>query len=115
MEAKEQNIPLWGLEKSAFKTSHAQVGAYLLGLWRLPALIVEAVAFHHEPAKGGVSGQYALTAVHAANVIEQEEQRQEGSINTSKLDSQYLVDVGVVDRVEVWREQWRHAVTKRHK
>ncbi len=115
IEAKKQNIPFLGLEKAAFKTSHAQVGAYLLGLWRLPARIVEAVAFHHEPTEGSISGESVLTAVHAANIIEQEEQRQEESINTSKLDSQYLVDGGVDDRLEVWREQWRHAATKHHK
>lgn len=110
IEAKEQNIPLWRVEKEAFNTSHAEVGAYLLGLWRLPVPIVEAVALHHEPAKGGVSGVRVLTAVHAANVIEQEEQSQAGAINTSKLDGQYLVDVRAGDRVKVWREQWRHGL-----
>ena len=81
-----------------------------MGLWRLPAPIVEAAAFHHEPAKSGVPGVRALTAVHAANVIEQEEQSQAGAINTSKLDGQYLVDVRAGDRVKVWREQWRHGL-----
>ena len=111
IEAKEQNIPLWRVEKEAFNTSHAEVGAYLLGLWHLPAPIVEAVALHHEPVNTSVPGVCALTAVHAANVIEQEEQA-ESSINTSKLDGEYLVDVGAGDRVEVWREQWRHALRK---
>ncbi|MCZ6668353.1 MAG: response regulator [Gammaproteobacteria bacterium] len=114
LEAKEHNIPLWLVEKEAFKTSHAEVGAYLLGIWGLPGSIVEAVALHHEPAKarvGGVRALTALTTVHIANVIEQEEQKQvESSINTSELDSQYLVDIGAGDRVEVWREQWRHAL-----
>ncbi len=53
-----------------------------------------------------------LTAVHVANVIEREEERQEGSISNSELDSEYLVDVGVGDRVEVWRKQWQHALRK---
>lgn len=114
-EAKEQNLPLWLAEKEAFRTSHADVGAYLLGIWGLPAPIVEAVAFHHEPTKGGVSEVRALTTVHAANVIEREEERQEGPIDTSTLDNQYLADVGAGDRVEVWREQWRrHPLMKGH-
>ena len=29
---------------------HAEVGAYLLGLWGFPNSIVEAVAFHHAPS-----------------------------------------------------------------
>src|SRR4029077_18261297 len=29
--------------------THAEIGAYLLGLWGLPYAIVEAVALHHTP------------------------------------------------------------------
>lgn len=36
-------------ELEAFGATHAEVGAYLLGLWGLPADIVEAVRFHHRP------------------------------------------------------------------
>ena len=45
---KEQNITLNQAEQSVFGTSHAEVGAYLAGLWGLPDAIVEAVAFHHQ-------------------------------------------------------------------
>jgi HD-like signal output (HDOD) protein len=31
-------------------SSHAEVGAYLLGLWGLPDSIIEAIALHHRPA-----------------------------------------------------------------
>lgn len=31
------------------KVSHAEIGAYLLGIWNLPIHIVEAVAQHHKP------------------------------------------------------------------
>ena len=50
-------------------TTHAEVGAYLLGLWGLPDPIVEAVAWHHNP--GGCPGKAftPLTAVHAADAI----------------------------------------------
>jgi putative nucleotidyltransferase with HDIG domain len=34
-------------EREVFGADHAQVGAYLLGLWGLPDPIVEAVAWHH--------------------------------------------------------------------
>ncbi len=37
-------------EYAVMKTSHAELGAYLLGLWGLPDSIVEIVAFHHEPS-----------------------------------------------------------------
>jgi putative nucleotidyltransferase with HDIG domain len=38
-------------EYTVMKTSHAELGAYLLGLWGIPDNIVEAVAFHHRPSK----------------------------------------------------------------
>ncbi len=38
-------------EYTIMKTSHAELGAYLLGLWGIPDNIVEAVAFHHNPSK----------------------------------------------------------------
>lgn len=37
------------VEYTVMKTSHAELGAYLLGLWGLPERIVETVAFHHNP------------------------------------------------------------------
>ena len=38
-------------EFSVMEASHAELGAYLLGLWGLPGDIVESVAFHHKPSK----------------------------------------------------------------
>ena len=39
------------VEFEVFGTTHAEVGAYLLGLWALPLSIVEAVAHHHAPER----------------------------------------------------------------
>jgi HD-like signal output (HDOD) protein/ActR/RegA family two-component response regulator len=36
-------------EEQLLGTSHAEIGAYLLGLWGIDGLIVEAVAHHHRP------------------------------------------------------------------
>jgi len=38
-------------EYAVMKTSHAELGAYLLGLWGIPDNVVETVAFHHNPSK----------------------------------------------------------------
>ena len=38
------------VEREALGFTHAEAGAYLLGLWGLPFSIVEAVAFHHRPS-----------------------------------------------------------------
>ncbi|MDR4505220.1 MAG: response regulator [Candidatus Scalindua sp.] len=38
-------------EYAVLKTSHAELGAYLLGVWGISDSVVEAVAFHHNPSK----------------------------------------------------------------
>ncbi len=47
----EEELSFIEAEKKLFKTTHAEVGAYLLGLWGLPEQIVEAVAFHNRPSE----------------------------------------------------------------
>ena len=49
-DARESGQDLWDLEYQAFGTSHAEIGAYLMGLWNLETPIIEAIAFHHCPA-----------------------------------------------------------------
>jgi putative nucleotidyltransferase with HDIG domain len=41
--------PLFECEKQIIGATHAEIGAYLLGLWGLPHAVVEAVALHHTP------------------------------------------------------------------
>jgi putative nucleotidyltransferase with HDIG domain len=55
------------VEKELLGVTHAEVGAYLLGLWGLPLDIVEAVAYHHHPEL--VAPTDALVAVHVANAL----------------------------------------------
>ena len=75
--AVKENRPLIEVERERLGTTHANVGAYLLDLWGLPLPLVEAVALHHEPGKTGQLVFSPLTAVHAANVLEQEARRLE--------------------------------------
>jgi HD-like signal output (HDOD) protein len=47
--SQEHERPLIEYEKEVIGATHAEIGAYLLGLWGLPHAIVEAVALHHTP------------------------------------------------------------------
>jgi HD-like signal output (HDOD) protein len=47
--AVAERIPMYEAETRVLGASHAEIGAYLLGLWGLPYPIVEAVARHHTP------------------------------------------------------------------
>jgi HD superfamily phosphohydrolase YqeK len=47
--AREESCTLVQAEQKVWGTTHAEVGAYLLGLWGLPYPVVEAVANCHAP------------------------------------------------------------------
>jgi HD-like signal output (HDOD) protein len=47
--ARAEGLPLVECERQVTGASHAEIGAYLLGLWGLPYTIIEAVALHHTP------------------------------------------------------------------
>jgi HD-like signal output (HDOD) protein len=49
--AAEAQIPLYQAETQIIGASHAEIGAYLLGIWGIPYPVVEAVAHHHQPER----------------------------------------------------------------
>ncbi len=93
-------VPLCEAECTELGASHAQVGAYLLGLWGLPEPIVEATAFHHCPRESLGDSFSVLTAVHVANVLAREHA---GEGQDEELDHEYLTRLGLSDRVPGWR------------
>lgn len=102
LEARKQ--PLWQVEKEILGASHADVGAYLLARWGLPITLVEAVAYHHEPSRGWQEGFGVLTAVHAADGVLGAENPGCETVVPPDLDSEYLVTLGLQDRVDTWRK-----------
>ena len=103
--AETKRIAFWQAEQEVFGTTHAEIGAYLLGLWGLPFDIVEAVALHHRPQICGSKAFSPLTAVHAANVIQHEAQPESRAGDLAPADTQYLAELGLEDRLPVWRER----------
>lgn len=49
--ARLNHVPLHTMETDVMGTSHAEIGAYLLGLWGLSYPVVEAVAYCHAPER----------------------------------------------------------------
>lgn len=60
--------PMHEAEQEHFGVTHAEMGAYLLGLWNLPHTVVEAVALHHRVGPLEAATPLVL-AVHAADVL----------------------------------------------
>lgn len=102
--AHDQGIPLWEVERQELGITHAEVGAYLLGLWGLDDPIVEAVAFHHHPSDCVGNTFSPLTAVHVANVLQQELFQQRTGEVPSQIDVSYLDTLHMTDRLPHWRE-----------
>jgi HD-like signal output (HDOD) protein len=103
--AAEKHLPLHEAELEILGATHAGAAAYLLGLWGLPAPIVEAVAFHHTPGRSDLRTCGPLTAVHAANVLEHELAQTAPYGRTSEIDPNYLEAIGIPDRLELWRAE----------
>lgn len=61
--------PAHVVERELLGVCHAEVGAYLLGVWGLPLPIVEAVAYHHTPSMAAEGTAEALTLVHIADAL----------------------------------------------
>jgi HD-like signal output (HDOD) protein len=101
--ARERQIAIGDAEQEIFGATHADVGAYLLGLWGLPVPIVEAVALHHQPLKAISRSFTPLTAVHVANVLDHESSDEHDGSSGSSLDQEFLKEVGVQDQVDGWR------------
>jgi HD-like signal output (HDOD) protein len=90
-------------EQKLFAATHADVGAYLLGLWGLPVSVVEAVALHHTPGKTLTRTFSPLTAVHVANVLEHEHSSHTAPDCRPLLDEGYLTAIGSHERLSQWR------------
>lgn len=64
--AVSEDIAVHEAERRVLGTCHAEIGAYLLGLWGMPNTLVEAIAYHHTPERVGVRRFNALSALAAA-------------------------------------------------
>jgi len=102
---QNQNLPAWEAERLTFGATHAEVGAYLLGIWGLPTTIVEALAFHHYPSRSAEKTLSPLTAVHIANAFVHEQQTAAAESSSASVDLDYLATLGLADRLPLWREQ----------
>ena len=91
-------------EREILGTTHAALGAYLLGLWGLPDRIIAAAAFHHDLSSEPVPELSSTAIVHLADVfanalfyLSDSRQPLEG------LDTAWLERSGIVDKIPAWR------------
>ncbi|MGA2840126.1 MAG: response regulator [Steroidobacteraceae bacterium] len=81
---------------------HAEVGAYLLGLWGFPTSIVEAVAFHHSPTQTAADGLSLTRLVHIADRLVHQRQGQSPDSSHPELEAELLEKLALVDHWPAW-------------
>lgn len=103
------------VERQVIGATHAQVGAYLLGIWGLPDAIINAVAYHHSPMDSSAQdGFNTLTAVHVANAIISTESPRLPVVMPESVDEVYLAKSGWSGRLADWREVCSVCVEEMH-
>lgn len=73
LDARGDETLLARHERHRFGFDHAELGARLLDRWQLPATMVQAIRFHHEPARAADSALEAAI-VHVADAIANHEE-----------------------------------------
>ena len=99
---RTETVMLTTLELEEFAVTHAEVGAYLLGLWGLPAPVLKVVSLHHSPHLLTEPGFGPELAVYAADVLVAE-QGGNALLCTGRIDLTTLARLGMAGRVDAWR------------
>ena len=107
----EQNISVFQAEHEIFTCSHADLGAYLMGLWGLPFQIIEAIGFHHTPNQINQPQFNALSAIHIANAFTQSKPRTiKEMLNDGLLDQDYLTALGLLEQLPAFEAMHQEIV-----
>jgi len=93
-------------EREMIGTTHAEIGAYLMGLWGMEPSILMAIAFHHTPLESRETVVGPLTAVHLANGFGHclRYPQEDGNGAEDAVDTAYIAALGATGKVESWRQ-----------
>jgi HD-like signal output (HDOD) protein/CheY-like chemotaxis protein len=109
--ASERNQPLYQVEEELWGITHAEIGAYLLGLWGLPLGITEAVAYHHSPGRVPHYRFDAVAAVYVANLLANDHEDSTTDRRTC-WDLTLVEDLGIADRIPDWKTMAQRLVVQ---
>jgi HD-like signal output (HDOD) protein len=102
-EAAASRRPLQEVEQEMLGVTHAEVGAYLLGIWGLPPALVEIVACHHAPSLLTLTPGPLIDAVHIADaMVDALDAGLEDP--TEAIDAQYRQRPELAARLSEWKE-----------
>lgn len=101
--SQQESIQIWLAERKIIGHTHMEVGAYILTLWGIQNVVVEAVAYHHYPSSSAPEHEFSpLSAVHIANSFVDAKYLHDHA--AVPLDESYLSNIGVIDKISQWRK-----------
>jgi HD-like signal output (HDOD) protein/CheY-like chemotaxis protein len=106
---REEGGVLVEMEQTALGVTHAEVGAYLLGVWGMSEDMVIAVRAHHDLRLDPGEGLTPALGGHSANIIDHE-LRGWPEANRAALDEEVLAARGFAGQTAKWREVCREAL-----
>jgi HD-like signal output (HDOD) protein len=110
--AAKRGCKVFEAEEELLGTSHAEIGAYLLGLWGLPNVAVEAIAHHHRPSRIPHSGFDCTVAVYVADLLDEElkaHPHDTTGLEIDEADRQCLETLEILPQYSELRERALHA------
>jgi HD-like signal output (HDOD) protein len=113
--AVEEQRPIFEVEEEQIGASHAEIGAYLLGLWGLPVRVVDAVLYHHHPARADGTREFSVaTAVHVADFLAHSLKPSSGIVGSPPplLDIAFIEALGLADEIPVWTAMAKEAAAR---
>ena len=103
--ALAERLPLVQVEQEVLGCTHAEVGAYLLGLWGFPDRVTTAIAWHHRPAASGITGLSPLALVHAADAIMSELLPEADPMVAPPFDIGFLASICARRDYDAWKTE----------
>jgi HD-like signal output (HDOD) protein len=116
-ETEAEGRPLYAVETDLMGVSHAEVGAYLLGIWGPPSPVVAAVAHHHHPERVPQDSLDAVGIVYISNILAHQVADLAPSAETLarlEIDPEYLERLGVTEPFPGWQEMAKASVGEMH-
>lgn len=97
-----QNVPIWQAELQILGITHAEIGAYLIGLWGLPLSVIQCVFDHHQPDFKAHTQIDHTALLHVANALERDAAT---SSHHSDLNDSFIAHLKIDKNIASWKEQ----------
>jgi len=97
--AENNNMHVYQAEENELKITHAEIGAYLLGIWGFSAEVIDAVVYHHKPSKQEEKKISVATFVHVAEAMINKDIINNREVFINNLDIDYIENLYIKNQI----------------